>query len=497
MANSTQSLTKRTGLALGWSYAGTATRIVLSLGINILLARLVGPGAYGQLAIAGIPIGLGQLICNVGLATALIQREKLTEEDIRFCFTAQIVLAVLLSGTLILSASQWAAFFREPATIPLFRWFSLYFIFQAIGSTSMALLNREQDARTLQIANIASYVVGYIGVGVTMAWKGYGVWSLIAAMLVQSLVASVVVYVKVGHSIVPTFHPRHYHFLSFGARVLGANIANWSISSMDNMFVGRYQGATMLGLYSRAFSLAATPSEAIVGNFTGVLLPPMSRVQADLKKLQDIFAGVMGLLTLVVGPIFVGGAVAASSVIVGLYGQRWVGAIPLFRPLALAIPLQAAMAICGPVLAARGKPQRELQMQVFTALFALVAFRFAALHNVVLLAWVVLLTALIRYLLMSSAVLRELNGRWSDLAGACWPSIVVSVVSGSAAFGIELVTTNVAPLLRLVLVILGTGVAYLTVLALFGRALLTPILTRMPQMSTLLPGRLRTWLVVA
>jgi O-antigen/teichoic acid export membrane protein len=495
MATTQLSLTRTTGRALRWNYIGVFIRMLLGFGVNILLSRLLGPKPFGELAVAMMVFSFGNLLSNVGITSALIQKKEIQDGDIRFCFTCQMAMGALMASLLIISAPLWAAFFHEPGVTRIQRVVSLLFVFQAFGTTAIALLNRRQDARTVQGISIISYLVSYLGIGVPLALFGAGIWSLVLAQLSQALFSSVLAYARVRHSVVPLLHPSYTNLLTFGFRILGANICNWSISNLDNAVVGRVVGPVSLGLYNRAFSLASIPAEGIISSLLQVLLPGLSRVQTDKAKLRQVYASTLGLVFMILAPMFAAMAVVPDVVILGLYGKKWEGAIGLFQPLALAIPINAIMALSGPLLAARGKPEREFYMQLVTVAAAVVSYIVAVRWSVLALSWIVLAVYLLRFFLLTRAANREIDGRWSDLMVAALPGLALAIAGASVA---RLVTALLPPLhdgKKLVLVGVISAIFILLCFATFYKVLLRPILTRSPQLATLLPVRMQRLVV--
>lgn len=496
MATAQVSLTRTTGLALRWNYLGVFIRMLLGFGINILLTRLLGPKPFGELAVAMIVFGLGNLLSNVGVTSALIQKEEIQDGDIRFCFTCQMAMGALMALLLMVSAPAWAVFFHEPGVTRILRIFSLLFVFQAFGTTAIALLSRIQDARTVQGISIISYSISYLGIGLPLALAGAGIWSLVLAQLSQALIGSILAYVRVRHSIVPLLHTRYTNLLTFGFRVLGANICNWGISNLDNTVVGRVAGPIPLGLYSRAFSLAAMPAEGIIFSLLQILLPGLSRVQTDKTKLRQIYASALGLVFMILAPMFAAMAAVPNVVILGLYGEKWAGAIGLFRPLALAIPINAIMALSGPLLAARGKPEREFYMQLVTVGAAAASYIVAVRWSVLALSWVVLAIYLLRFVLLTRAANREIDGRWSDLMATTWPGLVLALAGALVARSVTALLPPLHNAQRLALVGGISAVFILICFAAFCRILLRPIFTRSPQLATLLPVRMQRFVEI-
>ncbi len=488
-----QGLAAKSRSAFAWYYSGAVSRLALSFGTNILLARLLGPVPFGQMAFVLVLVSIGNLFANVGVPSALIQKTSLTESDAGSGHTIQVLVGIGVAVAVWMLSPWIAAFFGQPGLVILFRAASPLFILQTLGSTSAALLQRAHDARRLQVFSVVSYAVGYLGVGVPMAFLGKGVWSLIAAQLVQATINSALLYLKVRHSIVLKLARDSASLLSFGLKVLAANLCNWGISNLDNAFVGKFAGAYQLGLYSRAFSLAQTPQETVSSSLQQVLLPSMSQVEQDARTMSSAHAGLFGLVLLALGPPFAAMAAAPDVVIRGLYGLKWIAAVPYFRPLALAIPIHAAMAIAGPLLVARGRPQLETVCQAATFVLAVPVYYFAVSRSVLVLSWAVLAVYIVRCLLLTWMVLRESGGRWRVLALVSWPAGLMSGAAAVVAFFLRDVTLklNLEAPVRLLVVACGTGGVILAVGIPSASALLRPIVRVLPQILSVFPQRIR------
>lgn len=484
-----EGLTKSTSKALSWSYAGSFVRLLLTFGVNILLTRLLGPKPFGLLAIAMLLFGLGNLLAGIGVTTALIQKPAISRRDIRFCFSVQTLLGSFAALILFLSAPAMAAFFRQQELTQVLRALAPLFLLQSFGATASALLSREQNTRSIQIASIISYLVAFLGLAVPMALMGYGIWSVVTAYLVQALINNILIYAMKRHSLVPLLHRDQIGLLKFGVSNFGANLSNWGISNLDNTFVGRMSGPLALGFYSRAFTLASLPAESVVMNLLQVLLPAFSRVQARSDCLRRTYIAAVGLVAIVLLPAFFGMAAVPGVVVLGLYGAKWAGAVRLFQPLALAIPVNALMALSGPLLAARGKPHVEMSLQFAVVLIAGYAFWFSVSHSVLWLSWTVLLVYLLRFALLTNAALREIGARWNDILRSIWPALVLAVFAASLASAIDGATPPIASGARLAVVVGGTAIPTLLLLVLGRNILLRPVLRNMPQFEDFLRTR--------
>ena len=484
-------LASRSKRAFLWYYSGAVARIGLSFGTNVVLARLLGPAPFGQMAFVLIVLGIGNLFANVGVPGAIVQKGTLSESEIRFAFTVQMLFGCGISCLIWFSAPLIAGLFGQSSLVLLLRVISPLFVLQIFGTTSTALLQRAHDARTQQLVYIASYVFGYLIIGLPMALHGKGVWSLVAAQLTQVSFNSVMVYAKVRHSLVPRIARDSSGLLSFGMKMLAANLCSWGILNLDNAVVGRFAGAFELGLYSRAFALAQTPAEAVSTSLQQVLLPSASQIRHDRNRLANVHAALFGLILLSLGPIFSALASVPDVVIRSLYGTKWLGAVSLFQPLALAIPMYAAMAITGPLLAARGRPGLELKCQLLSFLIAIPVYYYAVHRSVLTLAWAVLGIYIIRCLVLTMAVLVESGGSWMGLALVSWPAAVLSAATASTALFSRQITSSLGILPQAFVIAGSVAFTMLCAFVIFPRTLLQPTARRVPQVVQLLPKRLR------
>ena len=100
--------------ALRWNSVGTVLSMLLQFAVGIILARELGPEPFGLIAIAWLILGLGNLIAEGGLGTALIQKKEIDLVDIRESFTWQIAVGLFLFMVMTFSADLICEWFRKP-----------------------------------------------------------------------------------------------------------------------------------------------------------------------------------------------------------------------------------------------------------------------------------------------------------------------------------------------------------------------------------------------
>ncbi|MDQ2823431.1 MAG: lipopolysaccharide biosynthesis protein [Pseudomonadota bacterium] len=453
-------------LALKWNYIGNILRSLSQFAIGILLARMLGPEPFGIVAIAWIVLGIANLVADLGFGAALVQRAELAPSDVQFIFTCQMAFAVLLTLIGVGSAAALAASFHKPEATLVIQAMFLLFVFQALGQTAAAMLRRALNFKTLQQITIASYLAGYLCVGIPAAYAGLGVWSLVAAQAVQVLLNAFLLIYVTRMSLRLCFRPNDPTILRFGVKVTAANLSSWAISNLDVVLIGRAFGAVDLGLYNRVLNLVNMPMSIITTGFQGVLFAACARAQRDRDAVRRIYLETNAAVAVLCFPIFLTAALVPETLVLALYGPLWGAAVPVVTPLALAVLVNALLAIKGPILMAADRVDVELRNQLFTVLMFVPALVVAIEYTLAAVAWAVLLTYIARWLLLAIATLRLTGASVGEYAatfrtpllfGAC-----VSVTAMVADRSLALLVPSLGPLLRLF------SVAALAALVLLG-----------------------------
>lgn len=485
-------LARRSIGALKWNYLGMGIKVLSQLVIGIVLARLLGPEPFGLIAIAWLMLGLGNLIADSGLSVALIQKPDISPRDIRYVFSLQILIGILLTLLSVAFAPVIATFFDRPDAAMVLRWMSLLFLVQAFGQTASALLRRDLDHKRVQLIQVATYLLAYLLLGLPLAYSDWGVWALVIAQLTQATLFSLAAYLSMRHPLMPALHADQPGLFRFGTKVLGSNLTSWGISNFDSAIIGRMLGVTDLGLYNRSMNLLASPMNAVVTTLQGVLLPLYSRLQHRQGAVRDTYLATLCLMSALLAPAFAAVAVMPETTVLAVYGLAWQSAAVLITPLALAMPVNAALALGGPLMQGLGHAGLEAVSQGIGLLVLIVGVIAAASVSLEAAAWVVLAVYCLRAWLVTrlaaglvaipaSAILRALAG----------PAVLAML---SALLGWQLDTWlsgSLEPGSRFVLVIGLSAAAVLVAVLVGGRWLFcTEARALLSQARPHLPARL-------
>jgi O-antigen/teichoic acid export membrane protein len=432
--------------AVFWGGFGSLMRAGLQIGTQIILARLLGPSEYGVFAIASIVLSFSRFFSDVGISYGLIQKKTVSDDDIRYVFTWQLVMGSVVAIAVYLLAEPLSHFFHEPRIIDVLRVASVICLIGALTSPSMNLLKRELDFKAIQTSQVAAYICGYIVVGVPLALAGFQVWALIGAFITNELMNLVMMYRRTRHPIGIRFKPEEDSgLLVYGIRVFATNILNWIISNIDRVIIGRAFPAREVGLYSVSYNLVSSPTLMVISVVQSALFSTSARVQDDFERLRRALLTMIGAVTLLLFPVFAGMAAVSDTLLLALYGESWVGATELLRPVALAMPLYLLLGMATPLLWVSGQTQKEFTIQIPIALGFVAAAGIASQFSMEAVAWTVFGMYFCRAFVIVSVTCRALHLSFRRLLRNMKGGLVITCLTTTSIYAVDMVMRESTP----------------------------------------------------
>lgn len=359
-------LTAQAASGLSWSALSTVALVVANLAYTATVSRLLEPTEFGLMAMANLVVLFGQFFARMGLASALVQKTELSDDEVRAASTAGIVLGLMCMGLVWLLAPAVGGLFHTPEVAPVLRGLGVSFLFMGWSMTGLGLLRREMRFRALSVISIGAYVVGYLVVGVGLALLGAGVWSLVAATVTSTLIQAVWQFAILRHPLRPVLRWRPYQTVcGYGTRLQVAHVLDYLGGNLDTFTIARIASPAMLGQYSRAYYLVFQP----LGNYlsaalTNVAFAALSRVQEDATRLRRGYLSMTSLSALLVFPLCAGMAVAAPDLVATVLGPQWGPAVGLVPWFALAGGCHVASQLSQSLAEARAELNRSIAVQV-------------------------------------------------------------------------------------------------------------------------------------
>ncbi len=366
-------LKARTTAGLFWSFFQTIGQQVVRFLISIFLARLLLPAEFGLMGMLTLFITLGEIFISSGFGKALIQKKDATHEDVCTMFYFNIFVGFLCALLLFLTAPWIGRFYRAPLLVPLARVMSLGFVVNAFGLVQSTLLTKEVEFKLQLKVNLGATLF-FGGIGILMAWRGFGVWSLAVQALGTDALMCLLFWIC--HDWRPTavfsFNSLKDMF-GFGSKLLISRIINTVFTNIYLIVIGRLFSATELAFYWRATQLEQLPATNIGQASERVLFPVFASLQDDAARLKRAFQKAVRGMAILNFPIMLGLAVTAKPLVLTILTEKWAPCIPMLRWLCVVGALYPLQVINLSALSAQGRSDLFLRLEIIKNAIILVA----------------------------------------------------------------------------------------------------------------------------
>lgn len=316
----------------------------IGLVISVILARLLKPEIFGQVAVVTIFINLSQVVIECGFPTALIQRKTVTDEDYSSVFWTSISLAIFCI-TLIQLISPWVAErFGDELELPL-RVYSISLIVFAFNSLQISRMQKLMRFKTLMICTLIATMFSGV-LGICFAFAGAGLWALIiydmsvSVTLCTSILFADKWYPKFEFSV-----QRIKVLFGYGWKMFVSTILCRLYGNIRSLIIGFKFSNTDLGYYNRGQQFPQIISNAMDSSIQSVMFPTFASIQDEREIMRRMLKRAMTMGTYMIVPAMLGLAAASESVVKLLLTEKWLPCVPYMRWICLgeaAVPIVSA-----------------------------------------------------------------------------------------------------------------------------------------------------------
>lgn len=318
---------------LMWKFAERITAQIVTLIVSIVLARLLDPSHYGIIAIVNIFITLANVFVTDGLGSALVQKKEPDEMDYSSVLYFNIFISVLLYFFLFFIAPVISEFYGNGYEIltPVLRVLSLRLMLSAVNSVQQAYVAKHMIFKKFFLATLLGTIVSAF-VGIYMAYKGCGVWALVAQYLTNTIVDTIVLGVSLKVRPVFSFSwTRVKKLLGFGTRILGTNLLITGYQELRALIIGKLYTSADLAFYDQGKKFPNLVVANINVSIDAVLFPKMANEQDDLTKVREMTRKSIRFSAFLMCPLMMGLAVVAEPFVEIILTEKWLPCVPLLQ----------------------------------------------------------------------------------------------------------------------------------------------------------------------
>lgn len=357
--------------AVSWSAIDVLVRHGFNFVVLIALARTLSPTDFGLVAMLAIFVAVSGLMIDSGFSQALIQRQQTTLTDESSIFYFSLMMGALIAVALCAMAPWIAAFYGQPLLEQMTYWMALNLFLNTFGTIHTALLTKELDFKTITKAGAVATLLSGV-VAIYMAMHGWGVWSLVAQVLVMTTTTVIMLWLL--HSWRPklVFSVTSLQsFFKFGGFLLWTGLLNELHKNLYALLIGKMHSVQDVGFFSQAHRLQQLPVSILTNVVGRVAFPIFASVAADKEKLaRGMRRGLTSIMFLNI-PIMLGMMMLAEPLVLTLFGDKWLPSVPVLQALAVGGLIWPLHALNVNVLKAQGHSALNARIQFIKLSIAL------------------------------------------------------------------------------------------------------------------------------
>ena len=433
--------------------------------LQLFLARLLSPEDYGTIALITIFISIAGVFIDSGFNTALIQQKNIDEEDISSVFYTSLTVAIIMYIILYFTAPLIANFYRIKELIAIIRILSITLIIGVFNSIQGAIVSRRMEFKNFFFSNLGAIIISGT-IGVILAYKGFGVWTLVYQQIISQIVTFIILYSTVKWRPKLLFSVKKVKKLfSYGSKLLCSSLIDTVYRNLIGLIVGRAYSSTMLAYYNRGDTFPSL----IVGNINGsiqtVIFPALASVQHDKERVKELMRRAITTSSFIVFPAMLGLMAIAEPMIKLILTDKWLPCVPYLRVFCLSYALWPIHTANLQAINAIGRSDIFLKLEIVKKIVGLSILLVTSSYSPYMMALGVVFSGVISSFINSYPNKKLLNYSYLEQIRDILPSLILAIIMGGIIYSIVLL--KFSNLLTITIQIFLGGFSYILLSYLF------------------------------
>lgn len=342
-----------------WTIFSSIFLAILQIIQLVIIARFISKEDFGVVSIVIVFIGFLQIFMDAGISNAVIHAKKISEIEVSSLFWLNIFIAIFLMSIIYFASGVIATFYNNNSIKMILYYLSFILLAGGIGVLYKTFFQKDLYFGLMGKIDIVSALLSFF-VTYFLAIYSYGVYALISGVLVGAIFSGITYfYLGVKQYGYPRFlfsFNSIKNFLSFGFYQLGERNFIYIVSQMDTLIIGKILGMNDVGLYGIAKNITLKIINLVNPVISRINLPLMVKATNDVElKNQYLFS--VQLVSFILAPILILILNFSHSIILILFGSKWVDAVPVLQLLCVYMYIRSVGSSVGAVLLAKNKPK--------------------------------------------------------------------------------------------------------------------------------------------
>ena len=314
-----------------WRFMERCGAQLVSVVVSFVLARMLDPAVYGLVAKVTIITSIMLVFVDSGMANSLIQKKDPDDLDFSSVFFFNVAFCLVLYVGLFFAAPLIAEYNGQPELTAIVRVLGLTVVVAGVKNVQQAYVSKTMQFKRFFFATLGGSAVS-AAVGIAMAYKGFGVWALVAQQLSNVTINTCVLWLTVGWRPKAMFSlERLRALLGYGWKLLASGLLDTVYNKLREIFIAVFYTDTDLAFYNRGNALPNLIVENINSSIDSVLLPVLSAEQDHAEQVREMTRRAIKVSSYIIMPLMMGLAVCAEPFVRFFLTEKWLPCVPYLR----------------------------------------------------------------------------------------------------------------------------------------------------------------------
>lgn len=314
-----------------WRIVETGGTQMIQFIISVVLARLILPEQFAEIAMLSIFTAVASVFINSGFSSALIRKIDRTQADCDTVFYFNIVVSLLSYGILYYIAPSVARFYDIKELEAILRVSSLSLVIGSMAGVHRTLFQARMEFKKLAKYNVLALLISG-SVGIYLAYRNYQVWALVVQSLVSVSISTIFIFYSSPWRPTSQFSwVSLKEFFSFGSKLLGSSLIDTTYKNIYSVVIGKFFPHSDLAYYNRANSLKGLSSAFPMSVVQSVTYPALCKLQNNDELLRSSYRKLIQVGAFIIFPLCLGLGAVAYPLINVLYTTVWIYAASLLE----------------------------------------------------------------------------------------------------------------------------------------------------------------------
>ena len=440
-----------------WRFGERFLAQIVSLIVSIILARILYPDDYGVVALVTVFISIMQIFIDGGLGTALVQKKDADDIDFSSVFFFNIIISIVLYVLLFTLAPGIAHFFKKNELILLIRVSGIILLISGIKNVQQAYVSRNMLFRKFFYSTLGGTIISAI-VGISLAFFGFGAWALVAQMLTNYLIDTLILWVTVNWRPIKVFSlKRLKELLRFGWKLLVSYALDSIYNNLRSLVIGKIYTSSDLAFYNQAYQYPSAIVNNIDASIDSVLLPLMSKEQDNKTRVKALTRRSIQTSIYIMAPLMIGLASISEPLITVLLTDKWLPAVPFLMIFCISFMFFPIHTANLNAITAMGRSDLFLIMEILKKTIGIILLCITAKISVIAMGYSLLISTVTSQIINSWPNKKLLDYPYFEQLKDIFPELMLALFMGGAIYWIKYLPIN-SILIVVFQVILGAGI---------------------------------------